>query len=54
MNKHDGEDQFTAFDYGFDAFYDGIEYEKNPYPIDSGDWSEWNEGYNEAIEHSQN
>jgi hypothetical protein len=40
----------NEFDEGYDAFYEGEEHENNPYPEDSIEWEDWDDGFELAMD----
>ena len=39
---------------GYMSFYSGVPKINNPYPSDSGEYEEWNRGWEEAREEAEN
>lgn len=37
-----------AYDKGYDAYFDGLSRDDNPYPDDSDDFDSWHEGWDNA------
>lgn len=44
----------TAYSEGWEAYWNNLDLEHNPYPESSWEYTEWNNGWNEADEEVMN